>query len=270
MQIRAGYEISLRCVQATPLLGLLSVHPSRSADLRGPSTVTLEPSIPATTFLDPFGNSCTRMLVPSGVLTLRSDFVIADSGLPDREPRDAPEVPVERLPEEVLRYLTSSRYCESDKLSPLAWSLFGETAPGSARVEAIVRYVHDRIRFGYEHASSTRSAWEAHQERRGVCRDFVHLAVALCRALNMPARYCSGYLGDIRVPPSDIPMDFTAWMEVYLGDGWYTFDPRHAARRVGRVLMATGRDAADVPIYTTFGPSELLAFRVFAEESHAG
>jgi len=266
MQIRAGYEIALRCERPTPLVGLLSVHPSRTKDLRSGAALITNHSARVTTFADAFGNTCSRTLAPAGVLTLSSDFVIDDSGALDESAEGQPEIRVEDLPDDVLQYLTASRYCETDKLSPVAWSLFGDTKPDASRVDAIVRYVHDRIRFGYEHASSTRSAWEAHQERRGVCRDFVHLAVALCRCMNLPARYCSGYLGDIRVPVSDVPMDFTAWMEVYLGGRWFTFDPRHARRRVGRVLMAVGRDAADVAIYTTYGPSELVQFRVYTRE----
>jgi len=266
MHIRAGYELSLCCERATPLTGLLSVHPSRARDLVSSSVIASDGDTPLRMYNDSFGNTCTRTVVPAGTLTLKTDFVIADSGLPDESADGADLVPVEDLPDDALPYLLASRYCESDKLAPLAWSLFGDTRPGAARVDAVLGYVHNRIRFGYEYASSTRSAVEAQDERRGVCRDFVHLALAYCRALNMPARYCSGYLGDIDVPPSDVPMDFTAWMEVYLGDRWYTFDPRHNARRVGRVLMAQGRDAADVAIYTTFGPSELRSFRVFVEQ----
>jgi transglutaminase-like putative cysteine protease len=267
MHIRAGYEFSLRCEQSTPLTGLLSLHPSRVRDLVSSSVIVSDGDVPLSTFGDSFGNTCTRTVAPAGVLTLKTDFVIEDSGLPDASADGARAVPVDELPDDAVQYLLASRYCESDKLSPLAWSLFGDIEAGAPRVEAIVRYVHDRIRFGYEYASTTRSAVEAQDERRGVCRDFVHLALAYCRALNMPARYCSGYLGDIDVPVSDIPMDFTAWMEVYLDHRWYTFDPRHAARRVGRVLMARGRDAADVAIYTTFGPSELNSFRVFVEQT---
>jgi transglutaminase-like putative cysteine protease len=266
MLIHAGFEIALRCERPTPLIGLLSVHPSRLEDLRSPNELSFDREMRWTTSRDAFGNITSRMLAPEGVLTLRSEVQLEDSGQLDGRPGDPGVLPIDQLPDDVMQFLSGSRYCETDKLSPLAWSLFGDMPAGIARVDAIVEYVHDRIRFGYEHASATRSAWEAHQERRGVCRDFVHLAVAFCRCLNMPARYCSGYLGDIGVPPSDIPMDFTAWMEVYLGDRWFVFDPRHAARRVGRILMARGRDAADVALYTTFGPSELTYFRVFAGE----
>ena len=266
MQIKAGYDIALRCERPTPLIGLLRVHPSRARDLRLRTRSRATPSVRLSAFVDAFGNTCTRTVAPAGVLNLRTEFVIEDSGLPDDVARDAHEVPIDELPDEVVQYLLASRYCETDKLAPLAWSLFGDTAPGFARVDAIIRYVHDRIAFGYEHASATRSAWDAHHERRGVCRDFVHLAVAFARALNIPARYCTGYLGDIDSPPLDVPMDFTAWMEAYLGGRWYTFDPRHGVPRVGRILMACGRDAADVAIYTTFGPSELVSFRVFVNE----
>jgi transglutaminase-like putative cysteine protease len=267
MLIRAGFQIALRCQRATPLLGLLSVHPSRAASLLTSAAVTADCDVSLASFRDAFGNTCTRALAPASILTLQSDFTIEVPGLPDELAEGAQEVPVEELPDDVVTYLAASRYCETDKLAPLAWSLFGELAPGSERVDAIVRYVYDHITFGYEHASPTRSAWEAQQGGRGVCRDFVHLAVAFCRCLNIPARYCSGYLPDIAIAIPDTPMDFTAWMEVYLGGRWYTFDPRHAKRRIGRVLMAYGRDAADVAIYTTFGPSELVSFRVFADAS---
>ena len=190
-------------------------------------------------------------------MTLSTDFVIEDSGLPDIAAYDAPEIPVGDLRDEDLRYLLSSRYCEVDRLSDVAWSLFGTTPRGWGRVQAIVDFVHRHITFGYEHASSTRSAWDAYRERVGVCRDFAHLAVALCRAMSIPARYCTGYLGDIGVPPTDAPMDFSAWFEVLLGNHWYAFDPRHNVPRVGRVLIARGRDAADVAITTTFGPVDL-------------
>ena len=266
MLIRAGFEIALRCSQPTPLVGLLSVHPSRSSDTRSSSGVRLDRDVPSTTTQDMFGNTRTRLLAPIGVLTLSSDFELEDGGKLDEPASEEPEVHVDELPDDALPFLSASRYCETDKLTPLAWSLFGDVEPGGARVQAIVDYVHDRIRFGYEYASTTRSAWEAHHERRGVCRDFVHLAVAFSRCMNIPARYCSGYLGDIGVPAADIPMDFTAWMEVFLGGRWFVFDPRHATRRIGRILMARGRDAADVALYTTFGPSELVAFRVSTSE----
>jgi len=266
MQLRAGYEISIRCEQETPLIALLSVHPSRVPDLRSPASMRTSHDIPIRTFTDVFGNTCLRTTAPAGLLSLGADFIIEDSGLPDAVAPDAAEVPIDALPDEVLPYLLGSRYCETDKLSPLAWSLFGDTARGWPRVDAIVSYVHDRIEFGYEYASPTLSAWEVHRERRGVCRDFVHVAVAFCRCMNIPARYCSGYLAGQGDDGDSAPMDFTAWMETYLGNRWYTFDVRHASPRTRRIAMAYGRDAADVAIYTTFGPSTLERFHVFALE----
>jgi transglutaminase-like putative cysteine protease len=269
MRIRAGFELSVRSERPTSLLGLLNVHPSRTRDLLGHHAIESEPERALDTFTDAFGNLAVRTLAPAGVLTLRADFTISQADEPP-PPSDVGELQaVHTLPVSTLQFLSGSRYCETDKLSAAAWSLFGDVPSGIERVQEIVRYVHDRLTFGYEYASSTRTAWEAYQERRGVCRDYVHLAVALCRAMNIPSRYCSGYLADIDVPPSDIPMDFSAWMEAYLGDRWYTFDPRHGQHRRGHVLMAMGRDAADVPLYTTYGPSELIAFRVFADEAFA-
>jgi transglutaminase-like putative cysteine protease len=265
MLIRAGYRISLQCPQATPMIALLDVHPSRVGDLRSSSSIVTDHHVPIHTFADQFGNVCTRTMIPAGTLTLSSDFVIEDSGMPDEIAANAPEVPVEDLPDDAFKYLLPSRYCETDRLSSVAWSLFAGTARGWARVQSIVDFVHDHVTFGYEHASATRSAWDAYQERVGVCRDFAHLAVAFCRSMNIPARYCTGYLGDIGVPPMDAPMDFSAWFEAYLGGRWYTFDARHNMPRIGRVLMAHGRDAADVALTTTFGPSTLVGFRVFTD-----
>lgn len=266
MLIRAGYKISLKCPQQTPVMGLLSVHPSRALDLRTPAPITSSHRAPLVGQLDEFGNLRTRTVAPAGVITLSTDFVIQDSGLPDEVAWDAPEVPVSELPSDAMGYLMGSRYCETDQLSSFAWSQFGSTPRGWARVQAIVDFVHRHITFGYPSARSTRTAAEALSERVGVCRDFAHLSVALCRCMNIPARYCTGYLGDIGVPPVDAPMDFSAWFEVYLGGRWFTFDARHNVPRIGRILMARGRDAADVAITTTFGPSELVQFDVFTDE----
>ncbi len=266
MLIRAGYDISLQCETATPVLALLTVHPSRAADMRSPAAILSNASTPLRTFPDQFGNVCTRTTAPAGTVNFKTDFVIEDSGRPDEVAPGAQEVPMESLPDDAFKYLLPSRYCESDRLMAVAWSLFGTTPRGWGRVQAIVAFVHRHITFGYEHASATRSAWDVYRERVGVCRDFAHLAVAFCRCMNVPARYCTGYLGDIGVPPVDSPMDFSAWFEVYLGGRWYTFDARHNTPRVGRVLIAQGRDAADVAITTTFGPSTLVGFRVVTEE----
>ena len=266
MLIRAGYEISIECPDETPLMALLSVHPSRVMDLRTPAIIRSNAHHPLHASIDEFGNVRTRTVAPKGIVTLTTDFVIEDSGLPDEVALDAAEVPVSELPDEALVYLMGSRYCETDRLSELAWSLFGGTPRGWRRVQAIVDYVHDQLTFGYQFARATRTAFEGHQERVGVCRDFAHLAVTLCRCMNIPARYATGYLGDICVPPVDAPMDFSAWFEVYLGGRWYTFDARHNTPRVGRIVMARGRDAADVAITTSFGASRLVGFKVFTDE----
>jgi transglutaminase-like putative cysteine protease len=266
MLIRAGYEISIACNSETPLMALLSLHPSRAADLRTPAVICSSGPAPLEASLDEFGNVRTRTIAPAGLLKLSTSFVVQDSGLPDEVAPWAQEVPVSQLPEEAVTYLFGSRYCETDRLSALAWSLFGNTPRGWARVQAIVDYVHTRLTFGYGFARATRTAWEGHEERVGVCRDFAHLAIALCRAMNIPARYATGYLGDIGVPAVPAPMDFSAWFEVYLGGRWFTFDARHNTPRVGRILVARGRDAADCAITTTFGQSSLAQFDIVTEE----
>jgi transglutaminase-like putative cysteine protease len=266
MLIRAGFEIAYDCPQPTPMLLVLSVHPSRMPDLVGPHRIGFDRPIGATDYRDVYGNICTRILAPEGRTTMSADFLVQDPGTADIVAWDAAQHPVQELPDEVLVYLLGSRYCDTDRLLDVAWSLFGGTAPGWSRVQAICDYVHDRITFGYEHADATRTAWGGHTERRGVCRDFAHLAITLCRCMNIPARYCTGYLGDIGVPPVDFPMDFSAWFEAYLGGHWHTFDARHNTPRIGRILMARGRDATDVAITTTFGPCTLAGFRVVTDE----
>lgn len=266
MLIRAGFEISVECQAETPLMALLSVHPSRAHDLRGPALITSSAATPLVANLDEFGNLRTRTVAPAGVLKLASEFCIHDSGLPDRTAPWAEEVPVSELPDEAVSFLLGSRYCETDRLSEVAWSLFGSAPRGYRRVEAVVNYVHRHLRFGYQFARSTRTAFEAYQERVGVCRDFAHLAVAFCRCLNIPARYATGYLGDIGVPAVPAPMDFSAWFEAYVGGSWFTFDARHATPRIGRILMARGRDAADCALTTTFGEAKLVGFKVITEE----
>jgi transglutaminase-like putative cysteine protease len=208
----------------------------------------------------------SRIVAPPGQITLSSDFLIEDSGAPDIQDPSAREVPVPELPADVLPFVLGSRYCETDQLSTLAWGLFGGVTPGWERVQAVIDYAHRRIEFGYHHARPTKTAYQAHEERKGVCRDFAHLSVTLLRCLNIPARYCTGYLGDIGVPPVDAPMDFSAWIEVYLDGRWFTFDARHNRPRVGRVVMARGRDATDVAISTAFGTADLLRFEVVTEE----
>ena len=266
MKIRAGYEISYDCPQPTPMLLALSVHPSRVSDLLNSGLREIRSPIPANTYHDGFGNFCHVIRAPAGRLTLSSDFLIWDAGEPDAADPWAQQHELGELPVEALVYLLGSRYCETDRLSETAWSLFGKVPKGWALVQAICDYVHDRVTFGYEHASPTKTAWDVHNERRGVCRDFAHLAITLCRCMNIPARYCTGYLGDIGVPIDPNPMDFSGWFEAYLGKRWYTFDARHNKPRIGRILMARGRDATDVALVTTFGPCTLARFHVISEE----
>jgi transglutaminase-like putative cysteine protease len=266
MFIRAGYEISFTTDHPTPMIALLSIHPSRNKDLRTPHRIVTDPEVPMYDYLDHFGNVCTRITLPPGGLTLSTDFVIEDSGEVDASAPDAPQLPIEELPDDILTFLLGSRYCDTDRLLETAWKLFGGIAPGWKRVQAIVDYTHERVEFGYHHARATRTAWEAHDEGRGVCRDFAHLAITFCRCMNIPARYCTGYLGDIGVPPVDAPMDFSAWFDVYLGGDWYTFDARHNRLRIGRILMARGRDATDTALTTAFGRAPLSTFKVHTDE----
>jgi transglutaminase-like putative cysteine protease len=265
LRIHAGFEIAYACPSPTPMLLTLSVHPSRQADLETPDWVRTDPLSDVRQYIDDFGNICSRIVAPAGRSTLSADFIIRDSGLVDEYAPWATQAAVADLPNEALVYLLGSRYCETDRLSDVAWSLFGGAPGGWARVQAIVDYVHDHIEFGYAFASRTRGAYEAWEGRRGVCRDFAHLAIALCRCMNIPARYCTGYLGDIGVPIVG-EMDFSAWFEAYLGGRWYVFDPRNNVPRIGRVLIARGRDATDVAISNSFGPAGLVGFKVISED----
>lgn len=266
MIINFGYELSFDCVAETPVVCMMDVHPERRGDLLAPEQTELSPSIPQRIYSDPFGNTCRRFLAPAGVTTLRSNGMIRDCGLIDPADMDAPERPVSELPLEAMRYLQGSRYCETDVMSQMAWDLFGAHPPGYGRVQAILNYGKAHVRFDYQEARATRTAAETLADGVGVCRDYAHLAITFCRALNIPARYVNGYLGDIGIPAQPFPMDFSAWMEVWLGDRWYTFDPRNNARRIGRIVIARGRDAADVPMITSYGPHVLRKFEVWTEE----
>jgi transglutaminase-like putative cysteine protease len=245
---------------------MLYTHPSRAATLVGREHVRCEPHIPITTFIDGFGNRCGRIHAPQGTLRLLNHGVCRDSGQPDEINWNARQVNIDRLPPETLRFLMQSRYCETDKLSDIAWTLFGNTTPGWGRVQAVCDWVHNNVQFGYQFARPTKSAFDVYTERQGVCRDFTHLLVTFLRCLNIPARYATGYLGDIGVPANPSPMDFSAWTEVYLDNRWYTFDARHNTPRIGRIVMARGRDATDVALTTSFGSSKLLSFNVTTEE----
>jgi len=266
MKIRFGYELVYWSVAPSPVIFMLRCRPNDRQRLLIDDAMRTEPGVPMEAYVDDFGNHCTRLTVPSGRIRVTADAVLEDSGFPEAEVLTAHEVPVSELPPDTLVYLLGSRYCETDLLSAEAWRLFGQLAPGWSRVQAICDFVNRHVTFGYAYARSTKTAWETYCERQGVCRDFAHLAITFCRCLNIPARYSTGYLGDIGVPPVDAPMDFAGAMEVYLGGAWHTFDPRNNARRVGRIWVAHGRDAADVAISTAFGGVSLQSFRVWTDE----
>jgi transglutaminase-like putative cysteine protease len=266
MKFRAGYELQYQFPQPTPAILMLNVHFTRVSDLATPDHIVLAPSVPISGYRDGFGNWCSRILAPAGSMLISTDCIVNDTGQPDPVAPEATQIRVEDLPEGALVFLLASRFCDCDRMLDLAWSLFGSTQPGWARVQAICDFTHRHITFGYEHARVTRTAYDAYEERRGVCRDYAHLAVAFCRALNIPARYCTGYLSDAGTPQPYPPGDFAAWFEAYLGGEWYTFDPRNNVPRIGRILLARGRDAADVAITTTFGPNTLQSFRVWTDQ----
>jgi transglutaminase-like putative cysteine protease len=266
MKIRFGYEMVYGCPQPLPMILMLHAHPSRRADLLRADEMTMTPAVAADTYTDVFGNTCTRIVAPAGSIRISADGLIEDHGLPEPSFPEAKEHPVEELPPDTLLYLLGSRYCETQHLMNDAWRLFGHMEPGWSRIQAVCDFVHQHIAFGYHFARPTMTAQEVYRERQGVCRDFAHLAITLLRCLNIPARYCTGYLGDIGVPIPDAPMDFAGWLEAYVGGAWHTFDPRNNQRRIGRILIARGRDAADVAISTAFGPNFLNRFRVWADE----
>lgn len=264
MLIRIGYEIIFDLQAPVAMSMLLDVAPERERDLRAYRS-GIEPDVPLHRFRDPFGNTASRLLAPAGRFRLWADGVIEDSGEPDPVVPDAAQHPVEELPDECLPFLLNSRYCEVDKLVPFAWDTFGATPPGWARVQAICDWVHQKVTFGYAFARPTKSASDVVIERLGVCRDFAHTALTLCRCMNIPARYATGYLGDIGVPVSASPMDFSGWFEAYLGGAWHTFDARHNKRRIGRIVMARGRDATDCALTTSYGSAPLVGFKVVTE-----
>ena len=265
MLIRIGYEMAFNLPRPAPMVLVLDTHPDWDGRLRRPAKLRVEPSVPIEEYVDGFGNRCSRILGQTGKLTLWADGVMEDSGVPEPAPSGV-QHRVEDLPSDVLVYLLASRYCEVDKLSDIAWNLFGNTPEGPARVAAISTWVHQNVTFGYQYARSTKSAFDVYEERRGVCRDFNHLALTFCRCMNIPARYATGYLGDIGVPLSDSPMDFSGWFEVYLGGRWHTCDARHNVPRIGKIVMARGRDATDVALTTSFGTASLEKFVVWTDE----
>ncbi len=266
MQIRVGYDIAYDCAGPTPMLLLLSVRPERLGDLVTPQQMRVTPDVPVHAYTDVFGNICHRLLAPPGLIAFSSTFTIEDNGQPDPIEIDAEQHLIQDLPDETLVYLLGSRYCETDYLMDTAWAEFGRVQGGWRKVQAIVEYAHNRITFGYHHARVDRTAHGAHQDQVGVCRDFAHLAVTLCRCMNIPARYCTGYLGDIGIDPIPGPMDFSAWFQAFVGGRWHTFDARHNKPRIGRIMQGYGRDATDVAISTSFGSSTLVKFEVVSDE----
>ena len=266
MLIRAGYKIRFETDAPVPMLSMLHVRPERQADLRTPETLYTDPPLDVRIYRDNFGNVSSRFVVPPGGVELSADFVIEDDGKPDPVSPGARQHPVEELPVEVLPFLLSSRYCEVSKLIDVAWEIAKDTQPGWERAQALVTAAHERISFDYMKASTEHTAASAYEDRIGVCRDYAHLAITLCRAANIPARYATGYLGDLGIEPVDYPMDFSAWMEVYLGGRWHTFDARHDCARIGRIVMAYGRDATDAALTTQFGAATLAGFHVHTDE----
>ena len=266
MLIRIGYDIVFKFPVPTPMLLMLNTNPSEAHRVTGEDRPRTEPELPMSEFIDGFGNRCNRIVAPAGRLRLRSEAFVTDSGQHEVIATDAPQAKIEDLPDECLTFLLGSRYCEVAEMLSIAWDLFGQTPTGGARVQAICGWLFSHVEFGYQYARSSKTALDVFTERRGVCRDFAHLAVTFCRCMNIPARYCNGYLGDIGVPPDVNPMDFSAWFEVYLGDRWHTFDARHNEPRIGRVLLTRGRDATDVAMTTAFGSNTLEQFIIVAEE----
>jgi len=271
MLIRLGYDMQFDLPAPVSFVAMLHVHPSRAKDLREPDLLQVDPALSLDSYIDSFGNICTRFDAPAGPLRLSNRTLIEDSGEYDAMKLDAAEHPIHDLPSDVLQYLLSSRYCEVDRLSNVALDLFGHLPPGWSRVQTICDWVHNKVVFGYQYARSTKTALDVFTERQGVCRDYQHLAITFCRALNIPARYATGYLGDIRIfPPPTAPMDFAAWFEVYLSGRWWTFDARNNTPRIGRILMAVGRDASDVALTTSFGTANLKQFFVVSDEVPEG
>ncbi|MCV0429097.1 MAG: transglutaminase family protein [Roseibium sp.] len=266
MRMQLGCRLTFQLPAPTPMILLLNVHYSRASDLERPDLLVTDPAVTIEAYRDDFGNWCNRLMAPEGILTVSTEGTIRDRGFSDQIDETAEQHHVEHLPSEVLGYLLPSRYCETDVLSDFAWQQFNHEPQGWRRVQAVCDFVHQHVRFGYEYSRVTRTAVETLNERVGVCRDYAHLAIALCRCLNIPARYCTGYVSDIGQPPPYPPMDFAAWMEAYLGDRWWVFDPRNNDTRYGRVLIARGRDAADVPMTHSFGRHELKGFEVWIDK----
>jgi transglutaminase-like putative cysteine protease len=266
MLIRVGYEFIFDIPVPCPMLLMLDLLPDRDLTVRRAGGMRTEPPVYFDRFSDLFGNRCTRIVAPAGQFRIWDDLIVADDGWPDPVGYGAEQVPVEQLPPELLVYLLGSRYCEVDRLTDIAWKLFGEVVGGWARVQAVCNWVHHNVEFGYKYSRPTKTAYEVYEDRTGVCRDFNHLALTFCRCLGIPARYATGYLGDIGVPQSPCPMDFSGWFQVYLSGRWYTVDARHNTPRIGRIVIAQGRDAVDVAMTTSFGRAGLRWLTVWTDE----
>ncbi|MDR5795073.1 transglutaminase family protein [Caballeronia sp. LZ008] len=266
MRLRVGYELWYECLQPTPMMLMLNTHFSHAKDVVVADVLVTDPPLPIRQYRDLFGNLCSRIVAPVGRVALSTTALLNVSDSMETRPTEGWAHPVEQLPDDTLTFLLGSRYCETDLLVEIAWQIFGQCTPGRDTVLAICDYVHQHIEFDYGHARPTKTAWDVYRERKGVCRDFAHLGVTLCRAMNIPARYCTGYISDVGLPPVTAPMDFAGWFEAYVGGSWQTFDPRNNAPRIGRVLMAYGRDAADVAISNAFGAAVLTHFKVHCDQ----
>ncbi|GAC1397603.1 MAG: transglutaminase family protein [Chloroflexota bacterium] len=268
MNIRVGCDFHYETPWPTPTVMQIEPYASREQRIVR-QDMEIAPTTPTHEYRDSYGNTCRRFTMPGGDFRLRFDAVAAVADTPDPVHLHAIQAPVDELPDETLLYTMPSRYCLSDVLSGAAWDLFGETEPGWGRVQTICDWVHENIRFQYGTSTPLTTAVDVYESRVGVCRDFAHLGLTFCRAMNIPARYVFGYLPDIGVPIPDAPMDFCGWFEAYLEDRWWTFDPRNNTRRVGRVVIARGRDALDVAMFTTYGSHTLHRMVVWADEEGA-
>lgn len=267
MLIKLGYELIFDIpVPRVPMVLMLYTHPDHAHLLQQPEKIHIEPEVQVKDFIDAFGNRAAMIVAPQGKLRITYENVALDTGEPEPTIEGKILHPVEELPPDVLQFLLASRYCEVDRMTNMAWQLFGQTPPTWERVKAIVDWAHGHIEFGYKYASPFKTAHDVCVERQGVCRDYMHLAITMLRAMNVPARYATGYLGDIGVPINPAPMDFSAYLEVYLSGKWWAMDARHNIQRIGRIKQAHGRDAVDVALTTSFGPTRLEKFYVVTEE----
>lgn len=266
LELTVGCTFEVESFQ--PAEAIMQVAPRLAADI-AVSEERWEASAPHHEYLDHYENRCERFQLPTGASHVSYEAQLILTRPDDLIEPDAPEVPVESLPDEVFSFIMPSRFCLPDELGHEAWQRFGDLTPGWGRVQAIVDYVHNHLEWVSGASNPWTTAADAYRAGQGVCRDFAHLAITFCRALNIPARYVFGYIPTIGVPPPPEPMDFAAWFEVYLDGRWHTFDARNNTPRIGRVVVGRGRDAVDVALITSFGPLTLAGFEVRAEPSHA-